>query len=61
MCRYLGVLAAFLVQTHPPALAPGLVVLDPHGHDRAGFDDVRVYYLSFGDSARDESRPVVRD
>ena len=28
---------------------------------RAGFDDVRVYYLSFGDWIRDESCPVVRD
>ena len=28
---------------------------------RAGFDDVRVYYRSFGDWVRDESCPVVRD
>jgi thiosulfate/3-mercaptopyruvate sulfurtransferase len=28
---------------------------------RAGFDDVRVYYLSFGDWVRDDSCPVVRD
>jgi thiosulfate/3-mercaptopyruvate sulfurtransferase len=28
---------------------------------RAGYDDVRVYYLSFGDWARDESCPIVRD
>ena len=28
---------------------------------RAGFDDVHVYYLSFGDWARDESCPIVRD
>ena len=28
---------------------------------RAGFDDVRVYYLSFGDWARDESCPIVKD
>ena len=28
---------------------------------RAGFTDVRVYYLSFGDWVRDESCPVVRD
>jgi thiosulfate/3-mercaptopyruvate sulfurtransferase len=28
---------------------------------RAGFDDVRVYYLSFGDWVRDESCPIVRD
>jgi thiosulfate/3-mercaptopyruvate sulfurtransferase len=28
---------------------------------RAGFDNVRVYYLSFGDWARDESCPIVRD
>jgi len=28
---------------------------------RAGFDDVRVYYLSFADWARDESCPIVRD
>jgi len=27
----------------------------------AGFDDVRVYYLSFADWARDESCPIVRD
>ena len=27
---------------------------------RAGFDDVRVYYLSFADWARDESCPIVR-
>ncbi|MSP00357.1 MAG: rhodanese family protein [Acetobacteraceae bacterium] len=28
---------------------------------RAGYDDVRVYYLSFGDWAKDESCPIVRD
>ena len=28
---------------------------------RAGFDDVRVYYLSFADWARDESCPIVRE
>ena len=28
---------------------------------RAGFDDVRVYYLSFSDWARDETCPIVRD
>jgi len=28
---------------------------------RAGFGDVRVYYLSFGDWVRDESCPIVRD
>ena len=28
---------------------------------RAGFHDVRVYYLSFGDWVRDERCPVVRD
>jgi thiosulfate/3-mercaptopyruvate sulfurtransferase len=28
---------------------------------RAGYDDVRVYYLSFADWARDESCPIVRD
>jgi thiosulfate/3-mercaptopyruvate sulfurtransferase len=28
---------------------------------RAGFDDVRVYYLNFADWARDESCPIVRD
>jgi len=28
---------------------------------RAGFDDVRVYYLSFADWVRDESCPIVRD
>jgi thiosulfate/3-mercaptopyruvate sulfurtransferase len=28
---------------------------------RAGFDDVRVYYLSFADWVRDESSPIVRD
>jgi thiosulfate/3-mercaptopyruvate sulfurtransferase len=28
---------------------------------RAGYDDVRVYYNSFGDWARDESCPIVRD
>jgi thiosulfate/3-mercaptopyruvate sulfurtransferase len=28
---------------------------------RAGFDDVRVYYLSFADWARDESCPIVQD
>jgi thiosulfate/3-mercaptopyruvate sulfurtransferase len=28
---------------------------------RAGFNDVRVYYLSFADWARDESCPIVRD
>jgi len=28
---------------------------------RAGFDDVRVYYLSFADWVRDGSCPIVRD
>jgi thiosulfate/3-mercaptopyruvate sulfurtransferase len=28
---------------------------------RAGYDDVRVYYLSFGDWVRDEACPIVRD
>ena len=28
---------------------------------RAGFDDVRVYYLSFGDWARDDTCPIVKD
>jgi thiosulfate/3-mercaptopyruvate sulfurtransferase len=28
---------------------------------RAGYDDVRVYYLSFADWARDEGCPIVRD
>jgi thiosulfate/3-mercaptopyruvate sulfurtransferase len=28
---------------------------------RAGFDDVRVYYLSFADWVQDESCPIVRD
>jgi thiosulfate/3-mercaptopyruvate sulfurtransferase len=28
---------------------------------RAGYDDVRVYYLSFADWARDESCPIVRE
>jgi len=28
---------------------------------RAGYDDVRVYYLSFADWARDESCPIVQD
>jgi 3-mercaptopyruvate sulfurtransferase SseA len=28
---------------------------------RAGFDDIRVYYLSFVDWVRNESCPVVRD
>jgi len=28
---------------------------------RAGFDDVRVYYLSFADWARDESCPIVKN
>jgi thiosulfate/3-mercaptopyruvate sulfurtransferase len=28
---------------------------------RAGYEDVRVYYLSFGDWVRDETCPVVRD
>lgn len=28
---------------------------------RAGYDDVRVYYLSFNDWAKDESCPIVRD
>ncbi len=28
---------------------------------RAGFDDVRVYYVSFADWVRDESCPIVRD
>ncbi len=33
--RHLMALAAFLVQTDPPALALGIVVLDAHGDDRA--------------------------
>jgi len=28
---------------------------------RAGYDDVRVYYLSFADWVQDESCPIVRD
>ena len=28
---------------------------------RAGYDDVRVYYLSFGDWAKDETCPIVKD
>lgn len=28
---------------------------------RAGYDDVHVYYLSFGDWAKDETCPIVRD
>jgi hypothetical protein len=32
MRRHLVALAAFLVQPHPPALAAGVVVLDPHGN-----------------------------
>jgi thiosulfate/3-mercaptopyruvate sulfurtransferase len=28
---------------------------------RAGFDDVRVYCLSFADWVRDESCPIVRE
>ncbi|MFG1466366.1 rhodanese-like domain-containing protein [Xanthobacter sp. DSM 24535] len=28
---------------------------------RAGYDDVRVYYLSFAHWAKDESCPIVRD
>ena len=28
---------------------------------RAGFEDVRVYYLSFGDWAKDDTCPIVRD
>ena len=28
---------------------------------RAGFGDVRVYYLSFGDWAKDDTCPIVRD
>ena len=35
MRRHLMALAAFLVQTHPPALALGVIVLDAHGDDRA--------------------------
>ena len=35
MRRHLMALAAFLMQTHPPALAVGVVVLDAHGDDRA--------------------------
>jgi hypothetical protein len=35
MRRHLMALAAFLMQPHPPALAVGLVILDPHGDDRA--------------------------
>ena len=29
--------------------------------EEGGFDDVRVYYLSFADWVRDESCPIVRD
>jgi hypothetical protein len=45
MRRHFMTLAAFLVQPHPPALAVGVVILDPHGDDRAnagegpGLDD----------------------
>jgi len=35
MRRHLMALAAFLMQTNPPALALGVVVLDPHGDDGA--------------------------
>jgi thiosulfate/3-mercaptopyruvate sulfurtransferase len=39
----------------------GRAALAAAGAVRAGFDDVRVYYLSFGDWVRDESCPIVRD
>ncbi len=39
----------------------GLAALAAAAALRAGFDDVRVYYLSFGDWAQDESCPIVRD
>jgi arginase family enzyme len=35
MRRHLMPLAAFLMQTDPPALALGVVVLDAHADDRA--------------------------
>jgi hypothetical protein len=35
MRRHLMPLAAFFMQTNPPALALGVVVLDTHGDDRA--------------------------
>ena len=35
MRRHLMALATFLMETDPPALALGVVVLDPHGDDRA--------------------------
>jgi hypothetical protein len=33
--RHLVVLAAFLVEAHPPALAIGKIILDPRGDDGA--------------------------
>jgi len=39
----------------------GRAALDAAAAVRAGFDDVRVYYLSFGDWVRDEGCPIVRD
>jgi hypothetical protein len=35
MRRHLVPLAPFLVQPHPPALTPGVVVLNAHGDDGA--------------------------
>jgi len=39
----------------------GRAALAAAAAQRAGFEDVRVYYLSFADWARDESCPIVRD
>jgi len=47
-----------------PGFGPGdHIVTHCEGGGRAalGFDDVRVYYLSFADWVRDESCPIVRD
>jgi thiosulfate/3-mercaptopyruvate sulfurtransferase len=39
----------------------GRAALGAAAAGRAGFDDVRDYYLSFGDWVRDENCPIVRD
>ena len=50
MRRHLMALAAFLMQPHPPALALGVVILDPHGDGRADAGE--------GEGQRSISRPT---
>ena len=59
LSRFLSTLDADLAAPVKKAVADGAGQVA--AAVRAGFDDVRVYYLSFGDWVRDESCPVVRD